>query len=114
MGGLMSLYALFTYNSVFSGALCLSPSLWVAPQKLYALVEKSPLDPVTDIYISCGEMEMQSQGERIQPFFQMVSLLQNRKICVTSRIAPRGKHCEASWERELPLAVPALLYRCQR
>ena len=38
MGGLMSLYALLEYNSVFSRAAALSPSLWVAPDRLARLV----------------------------------------------------------------------------
>ena len=34
MGGLMSLYALLQYNDTFSRAAALSPSIWVAPDKL--------------------------------------------------------------------------------
>ena len=38
MGGLMSLYALLEYNHVFSRAAALSPSLWVAPDRLAHLL----------------------------------------------------------------------------
>lgn len=38
MGGLMSLYALLQYNDTYSRAAALSPSIWVAPDKLSGLV----------------------------------------------------------------------------
>ena len=40
MGGLMSLFALLEYNQVFSRAAALSPSLWVAPDRLARLVRE--------------------------------------------------------------------------
>ena len=114
MGGLMSLYAVLEYNSVFSGAICMSPSIWVAPDRLIQLARKSRLDPCTDIYIDCGELEAVSQRDKRQQFFRIVSVLQNRNICVTSRVAPGGTHCEACWEKQLPFAIPAILYRTQQ
>ena len=41
MGGLMSLYALLQYNDTFSRAAALSPSIWVAPDKLAGLVGRA-------------------------------------------------------------------------
>ena len=108
MGGLMSLYAVLEYNSVFSGAIC------IAPDRLIQLARKSRLDPCTDIYIDCGELEAVSQRDKRQQFFRIVSVLQNRNICVTSRVAPGGTHCEACWEKQLPFAIPAILYRTQQ
>ena len=46
MGGLMSLYALLQYSDVFGRAAALSPSLWVAPEALTALVGRCKLAPV--------------------------------------------------------------------
>ena len=43
MGGLMSLYALLQYNDTFSRAAALSPSIWVAPDKLADLVGRAKL-----------------------------------------------------------------------
>ena len=45
MGGLMSLYALLEYNQVFSRAAALSPSLWVAPDRLARLVRGAQVEP---------------------------------------------------------------------
>ena len=39
MGGLMSLYAVLEFNKVFSRAAALSPSIWVAPEKLERLAQ---------------------------------------------------------------------------
>ena len=38
MGGLIALYGVSAYNSVFRQAACLSPSLWVAPAKMLQLL----------------------------------------------------------------------------
>ena len=43
MGGIMSIYALVEYNSVFSRAAALSPSLWVSPKGLRELIASRPL-----------------------------------------------------------------------
>ena len=45
MGGLMSLYALLQYNDTYSRAAALSPSIWVAPDKLSGLVGRAKLAP---------------------------------------------------------------------
>lgn len=45
MGGLMSLYALLQYNDTYSRAAALSPSIWVAPDKLSALWGAQSLPP---------------------------------------------------------------------
>lgn len=111
MGGLMSLYAVLSYNHIFSGAMCMSPSLWVAPNKLHTLIRQSALFPDTDIYIDCGEQEGREQRDRLRQFFSIIHDLQSKYICVTSRVVPGGTHCEASWERQLPFAIPALMYR---
>ena len=58
MGGLMSLYALLQYNDTFSRAAALSPSIWVAPDKLAGLVGRAKLEPGTVLYMDYGSREM--------------------------------------------------------
>ena len=36
-----------------------------------------------------------------------------RGIRLTARIVPDGQHCEASWEKQIPFFVPALLYELE-
>ena len=59
MGGLMSLYALLQYNDTYSRAAALSPSIWVAPDKLSGLVGRAKLAPGTVLYMDYGSREMQ-------------------------------------------------------
>ena len=49
MGGLMSLFAALDYNSMFSRAACLSPSLWVHPRKSLRMIERARIAPDTCI-----------------------------------------------------------------
>mgnify|MGYP002982350448 CR=1 FL=1 len=58
MGGLMSLYALLQYNDTYSRAAALSPSIWVAPDKLSGLVGRAKLAPGTVLYMDYGSREM--------------------------------------------------------
>ena len=39
------------------------------------------------------------------------SLLIQKGVMIESRIVPRGEHCEASWERQIPFFMKTLLYK---
>lgn len=110
MGGLMSLYAVLEYNHIFSRAAALSPSVWVSPAKLNRLVREARLLPDTVIYTDYGSEEMGYRPKIQQQFAKTVAQLMERQVMVTARIVPGGSHCEASWERQLPFAVGALMY----
>ena len=110
MGGLMSLYAILAHNDVYSRACCLSPSLWVAPEKVHALIEKANLAPDTVIYMDYGSREM-ANHEGMRPIFAAAAAqLMEKGAWVTSRIVPNGDHCEACWEEQLPFIFDTLLY----
>ena len=93
MGGLMSLFAITRYNRYFSRCLALSPSIWVNYKGMREMVKKSRMNAETLIYNMMVE-----------------SMLRKKAIDLTARIVPRGNHSEASWERQLPIAIPALMY----
>ena len=110
MGGLMSLYALFQYGEVFSRAAALSPSIWVAPEKLAALVRRARLAPGTVLYMDYGSREMgRHQGMR-RGFADFGAQIMARGVFLTQRIVPGGTHSEASWERQLPFMLGTLLF----
>ncbi len=111
MGGLMSLYALLEYNNVFHGAAALSPSLWTAPEPLRKLIRTANLDPDTILYMDCGQIEMRQQRILEQLFPDFAKALQNRRVLLTQRIIPGGKHSSESWKRQIPFALFALLYQ---
>lgn len=111
MGGLMSLYALFQYNHIFSRAAALSPSLWVDPDRLTALIRGAYIRSDTVLYMDYGTVEFQNHPGMELLYRQITRELEDRHIPLTNRIVPGGQHCEASWEKQLPFVIPALLYR---
>ena len=108
MGGLMSLYAACYYNDVFHRAACLSPSLWVAPEKLRALVTAATPDPDTWIYMDYGSGELDNHLGNPQILLEAVGTLLEKQVMLTFRIVPGGTHCEASWEKQIPVFMECL------
>ena len=113
MGGLMSLYALLQYNDTFSRAAALSPSIWVAPDKLAGLVSRAKLEPGTVLYMDYGSREMGNHDGMRCGFAEMCSKVLTRGIHLTSRIVPGGTHSEASWEKQLPFVFHTLMYELE-
>ena len=110
MGGLMSLYALLAYNHVFSRAAALSPSLWVSPSRVESLIRSSQVDPDTALYLDYGSEELNNHPQQLRLLGRAASLLTEKRIGLDFRIIPGGEHCEASWERQIPFFIHALLY----
>ena len=110
MGGLMSLYAVLEYNQVFSRAAALSPSVWLARQKLEQMISKTEVLPDTVIYMDYGSEEFGNHTNMRKQYVKVTSLLMKKQIMVESRIVPGGQHCEASWERQIPFFMNTLMY----
>lgn len=110
MGGLMSLYAVLKYNKVFSRAAALSPSIWVAPEKLRELVRRAPLSPDTVVYMDYGSREMGFHADMEAAFANLGAQMLSRRLKLTLRIVPDGDHCEACWEKQLPFCIGMLMY----
>ncbi len=110
MGGLMSLYAVSRYNHVFSRAAALSPSLWVSKKKLKQLFRETDLTEDTVIYMDYGSEELRAHAKMAGPLFRTARLLEEMGASVTCRIVPGGTHCEASWERQIPIFMEILQY----
>ena len=110
MGGLMSLYAVLEYNQVFSRAAALSPSVWLARQKLEQMISKTEVLPDTVIYMDYGSEEFGNHTNMRKQYVKVTSLLMKKQIMVESRIVPGGQHCEASWEKQIPFFMRTLLY----
>lgn len=110
MGGLMSLYALLEYNHVFSRAAALSPSLWVAPDRLARMVRGANVQADTVLYMDYGSREMGNHELMREQFARVAAQLLTRGLHLTCRIVPGGDHCEASWQRQIPFFLNTLLY----
>ncbi len=109
MGGLMSLYGALSYNKVFGACAALSPSLWVSPVGIRRLIEKSEAGCDTVVYMDYGEKELESRADMRELFGSICRQMIRKKIMLTSRIVPGGEHCEASWERQIPIFMPVIL-----
>lgn len=110
MGGLMSLYALFAYNHIFSRAAALSPSLWTNPPEIERMIQTKSICKGTVLYMDYGSNELSNHSRMIQEYSKVCGLLLGRMVHLTSRIVPDGNHCEASWERQIPFFIHTLLY----
>lgn len=108
MGGLMALYGSCAYNRVFQRAACLSPSLWVCPEKVLEMAAKSRIKPDTTIYIDYGSREMTNHAASAQALISAAQLLMTKQVNLTLRIVPGGNHSEASWERQIPIFMDCL------
>ena len=114
MGGLMALYGVTAYNSVFRRAACLSPSLWVAPGKLLEIVAKANVRSDTCVYMDYGSLEMGNHIANPEALTSMIHLLMGKRVDLTFRIVPGGNHSEASWERQIPVFMECLGIRGEK
>lgn len=108
MGGLMSLYAAGCYNEVFQRAACLSPSLWIAPEKTEVLLRSARMAPDTCIYMDYGTDEMPNHPGNPELLIMATRLLLEKQVRLTFRIVPGGTHSEASWEKQIPIFMQCL------
>ena len=108
MGGLMTLYALMEYNQVFSRGAALSPSAAFDPEGVRAMIRAARID-TTVLYMDMGQQELRSRGDR-KLYADVTAQLMKKGVLQTSRLVPDGGHSEASWEKQLPLFIPTLLY----
>lgn len=110
MGGLMSLYAVMAFNSVFSRAAALSPSIWFAIDQLDELLRRSPIADGTVVYMDYGSREMPFHSNMKMQFGRVAATLLERGVMLDCRIVPGGNHNEASWEKQIPFFMATLLY----
>ena len=108
MGGLIALYGVTAYNSTFRRAACLSPSLWVSPAKILAMVTRARYTPDTEIYLSYGQQEMGNHGANRWIIGMTAKELYTKGVNLTLRIVKDACHCEAAWEKEVPIFMECL------
>lgn len=108
MGGLMTVYAVSSYNRFFSRGAALSPSLWVEGGKVPSFVEAGRYGRDTLLYTDYGSKEFTNHGVQKQAFSETCAALIKKNVNLTARIVRGGTHCEASWERQIPFFMNAL------
>lgn len=108
MGGLMALYGAAVYNHVFQRAVCLSPSLWVAPGKVLEMIARAHIRRDTCIYMDYGSEEIFNHAPNAEALFSTSHLLLTKRVNLSFRIVPGGTHSEESWERQIPIFMGCL------
>lgn len=108
MGGLMALYGACTYNHIFQRAACLSPSLWVAPGKVLEMIARAHIRRDTTIYMDYGALEIFKHAANAEALISASHLLLTKRVNLALRVVPDGTHCEASWEKQIPIFMDCL------
>lgn len=109
MGGLMTLYAITKYNRFFSRGAALSPATYFSSEEVKDMIRSADVERDTVLYIDYGEKEL-FDSEAEEDFRTIVSLLQEKRILVESRIVPNGIHSEVTWKKQVPFFLNALFY----
>ena len=108
MGGLMALYGATVYNHIFQRAACLSPSLWVSSGKVLEMVDRAHIRRDTCMYMDYGSEEMFNHAANAEALISTSHLLLTKRVNLAFRIVPGGTHCEASWEKQIPVFMDCL------
>lgn len=117
MGGLMSLYAAAAYNGVFSKAACLSSTITPCFQDVGRELLSHRLDADTRVYLSWGTEE--AGGTAADPAqdlwthtarcnLAVQALLREQNVSVKTYCQRFGNHCEADWEKQVPIFMDYL------
>ena len=106
MGGLMSLYAVIRYNGTYSKAACLSSAISFCGKELRQAIDDCPINPDTKVYLSWGTME--SRTARGKAIMAACNKSMNDRLYAKGAQPymyrqVRGRHCEADWEKQVPL-----------
>jgi predicted alpha/beta superfamily hydrolase len=115
LGGLVSLYALFTRPEVFGFAGVLSPAFWWTEGAIFPWIEQAPFVPGR-IYMDVGDQEVpEVPGMReayLNDAIRMAALLHAKGYSAADlyfAVDAGGAHREAAWARRLPAALRFLL-----
>lgn len=109
MGGLAALYAHFRRPDVFGAALCMSPSLWFAGEKIFEWIAAQQMPQSTRLYVDAGAKE--DNGSVLRNGQRLVDHLRERGCSEGSLLwypDEDGAHCEEAWRRRAPAALQFL------
>jgi predicted alpha/beta superfamily hydrolase len=106
LGGLAALSGHVHHWDVFGGALCLSPSFWVAGRAIFKEAQAFQRPAVSRIYLDCGGKE--GSGRMLPLVRQMADVFKAKHYSAKQlRFRPdaRAQHNEKAWRRRLPAAM---------
>ena len=111
MGGIMALYAAVHYNRWFSKAACVSSSISCCMEPLHADLAASVISADTRVYLSWGTRDARAEHHDREDRETMTyhhnksvcDALKTRKAAVMLHCQVGGGHCEADWEKLVPV-----------
>lgn len=110
LGGLISLYAGFTYPDIFGKKMIFSPSLWISDE-IYEMARSFVPKGATDIYLYAGGMESANHYGQV---LRLETILQEKRrytgFDLTFSHNPTGQHREIHWGEQFPLALKWLFF----
>ena len=103
MGGMLTLYAVLRYNSVFSKAAVISPSIVPAMDEFRKEVRDS-LSADTRIFFSWGTAEYEHEYNELVAscILEVEKEVQKQGVQTWLFCQSGGQHNEASWEHQVP------------
>lgn len=117
MGGLMALYGVIAYNNWFSKAACVSSAIMSCTDSLVKDIKEHYIDSNTRIYMSWGTGEASGCIDKGNVDTSSTSYKANKKVkdalsktetSVQMYCQIEGEHCEADWEKQVPLFMEYL------
>ena len=110
MGGLMTIYALAKYNSIFSRGAALSPAIGFSTKQVVKMIHGSDFMGDSVLYMDYGQKEFYDDPQAVDGYNKVASALVEEGVLLNSRIVPEGEHTEASWEKQIPFFLETLFY----
>jgi predicted alpha/beta superfamily hydrolase len=100
MGGLISLYAVLKYPTVFGAAGIFSPAFWIAPGISHDIRTKGG-KVRSKIYFYAGKLEGETMAADMLKVYEAMRRVSKSEMQAVIR--DNGKHNEATWRIEFPL-----------
>ena len=117
MGGLMALYGAVHYNRWFSKAACVSSAIGFCMRPLMTDMRRNPMSPDTRMYLSWGTKEAWGKKnpnteDRSSKTYgwnkRAADQAQSDGAAVKLYCQVGGAHCEADWEKQVPVFMDFL------
>jgi predicted alpha/beta superfamily hydrolase len=101
MGGLISMYAVLKYPTVFGAVGVFSPAFWVSGTKIFDDIKTKGKKVNSKIYFYGGKQEGETMIPDMLKAFEGMNKVSKSKM--ETVIRDEGKHNEATWRKEFPL-----------
>ncbi|MCH4223238.1 MAG: alpha/beta hydrolase-fold protein [Solobacterium sp.] len=111
MGGLMSMYCIAKYNSIYSKAACVSSTMDINLDSLLELISTCRMSTDTRIYMDFGSKEVKRKvnfAANVDMMLQLNHAYEQRGCNTFPNVVVDGTHSEASWETIVPLFLEYL------